>query len=457
MIKKLFLFSLIVSQLTISCSSDDNNETTEQSLAEQIANIVKQPYSKLTPTEQKVKLEAEANEMLIQLDKTKKLSAIDAIENLSRLLDINSVDIFGGKNGNEIEEILNVSGVYGIYTWNNTQKIWVKTPSSTELKFIFPAKESSTANNASLSAKSTSSDIKVNITDTYGNYYYNDETGEYENTDEVNDQIFLPASVDAVLTIDNTPAATFTQTAKYSNGKEIPNEFAYKMALSEGYSWEMSGTKSTENTSKANLTYNGKNLLSFNAGSTASIDALLNDDELTQYRGKANGLVQILDNFVIVADMDLATSATDEAALESTVTYPVHPDYENPNANFKAYYTAENLYRQKHSEGSADNFNKNSKLILVSKKDGTKIANIVVHSEKSTNSYTFNLPEWITYDGGGYWSSSDETEEFTEVYYNEVYYLKFSDNTEVEMSAYFSSGFENFETKFEDFIKYFEE
>lgn len=463
MIKKFLLLSLVASQLMVSCSSDDSSEITdpvvtdptkELTLEEEIASIIKQPYSNLTPEQQKVKLEAEANEMLVQLDKTKKLSAIDAIENLSRLLDINSVDIFGGKNGNEVEDILNISGVYGVYTWNNTQKIWVKTASSTELKFIFPAKESLTANNATLSVKSTSSDIKANITDTYGNWFYNDETGEYENTDDVNDQIFLPSSADAVLTIDNTPAATFTQTAKYSNGKEVPNEFAYKMTLSEGYSWEMSGTKATENTSKAALIYNGKNLLSFNAGSTASIDALLNDDELTQYRGKANGLVQILDNFVIVADMDLATAASDEATLEKTVTYPASPDYESPNANFKAYYTAVNTYNQKSSEGSAANFNKNSKLILVSKKDGTKIADIVVRSEKS-DSYTFNLPEWINYDNGGYWSWG-EGEAFTQHYYDEVYYLKFSDKTEVEMGAYFSTGFEKFEAKFEEFIKGFE-
>ncbi|CAD0002665.1 hypothetical protein [Flavobacterium salmonis] len=458
MIKKLFLLSVIVSQLTISCSSDDDQKSTsDQSLAEQIANIVKQPYSKLTPSEQKVKLEVEANEMLVQLDKTKKLNAIDAIENLSRLLDINSVDVFGGKNGNEVEDILNISGIYGIYTWNNTQKIWVKTASSTELKFVFPAKESLTANNATLSVKSTSSDIKVNITDTYGSQFYNFETGQYEViTDDVNDQIFLPSSADAFLAIDNTTVATFTQTAKYSNGKEVPDEFAYKMALNEGYTWEMSGTKATENTSKANLTYNGKNLLSFNAGSTASIDALLNDDELTQYRGKANGLVQILDNFVIVADMDLATAASDEAALENTVKYPDYPDYDNPKADFKAFYTAVNTYRQKNSEGSAANFSKNSKLILVSKKDGTKIADIVLHSEKSTDSHTFNLPKWMT-SNGGYWSwESEEGEPFTEEYYNEVYYLKFSDKTEVEMGAYFSTGFENFEAKFEDFIKAFE-
>src|SRR5688572_25445605 len=139
MIKKFLLLSLVASQLMISCSSDDSPETDpvvidpvvpEQTLAEQIANIIKQPYSKLTPTEQKVKLEAEANEMLVQLDKTKKLSAIETIENLNRLLDVSPVDIFNGKNDNEVEDIINVAGVYGIYTWDNTGKVWVKTAST---------------------------------------------------------------------------------------------------------------------------------------------------------------------------------------------------------------------------------------------------------------------------------------------------------------------------------------
>ncbi|KIQ19157.1 hypothetical protein RT99_15575 [Flavobacterium sp. MEB061] len=466
MIKKFLLLSLVASQLMISCSSDDSSETTdpvvtdptkELTLEEEIALIVKQPYSSLTPAQQKVKLEAEANEMLVQLDKTKNLSAIETIENLNRLLDISPVDIFNEKNGNGVEDILQVSGVYGIYTWNNTEKIWVKTTSSTELKFVFPAKESQTTNNAALSAKSISSDIKVDFTDTSGHWYYDNDINEYVNVPGVYDKIFLPTSADATLTIDNTAVATFTQTAKYSNGKETPNEFAYKMTLSDGYTWEMSGVKAVKNTSKATLTYNGKNLLSFNSGSTADIDALITNDELVQYRGKANGLVQILDNFVILADTDLATSATDDATLDKTVVYPKDPEYNDPNANFKAYYTAVNTYRQKYSAGTAANFNKNSKLILVSKKDGTKIADIVVHSEKSTDSYTFYLPEWYAYgDGTGFWQSTDEGEQFTEAYYDEVYYLKFNDNTEVEMSVYFSEGFSSFEAKFEEFIKAFE-
>lgn len=444
MIKKFLLLSVVISQLTISCTNDEpKTPESEKSLDEQIAEIVKQPYSKLTPSEQKVKLEAEANEMLVQMDKSKSSGAIEALQNLARLLDVSSVDVFSGKNDNSVEDIINTAGVYGIYTWNTSKNTWTKTTSSTELKFIFPAKESLTTNNASFSTKGTASDVKVKIQDSY-----NWQTGV-----EVNDYIFLPTAADAVLTIDNVSAATFTQTAKYANGKEVPNEFAYKMTLNDGYAWEMSGTKATENTSKAAFTFNGKNLVSFNAGSTASIDKLIEDDNLTQYRGKANGLVQIMDNFVIVANMDLATEATDEMALEKTVTYPSYPNYSDPNTNFKKYHTDVNSYNKKYSEGVVANFNKNIKLILVSKKDGTKIADVIQHSEKY-DEYLFNLPVWNT--NYSYWVNNGSGESFTEQYYEEVFYLKFNDNTEVAMSTYFSEGFEKLETKFEDFIKAFE-
>ncbi|MHC0445964.1 hypothetical protein ACWA1F_11155 [Flavobacterium sp. 3-218] len=450
MIKKFLLASLVLSQLAISCSSDESGEETkpdtELTLEEQIANLVKQPYSKLTPTEQKAKLEVEANSMLVEMDKSKSSSAIEAMENLARLLDLNSIDVFNGKNGNEVEDILNISGVYGIYTWNNAKKIWDKTASTTELKFVFPAKKSLTANNAVFTSKGVSSGVKVEFYDSYNS-----------TTDaDVYDNLFLPSSSDATLTIDNKEAATFTQTAKYSSKNQSPDEFAYKMSLNDGYVWEMSGSKATANISKATLTYNGKSLVSFNAGSSTEIDKLIDNDELVQYRGKANGLFTLMDNFVIIADMDLATAGSEEIAFEKSLVFPKYPDESDPKSDYKAYYTAINDYNKKASEGDIANFNKNYKLYLVSKKDGTKIAEIIEHSEKreATIWDTFKLPTWST--EYKYWQFNyDKGEPFTRVSYDEVLYLKFSDNTEVEMSAYFSSGFEKLQTKFDDFIAAF--
>jgi hypothetical protein len=53
-----------------------------------------------------------------------------------------------------------------------------------------------------------------------------------------------------------------------------------------------------------------------------------------------------MDNFIIVADMDIATQSKDEEALEKSLVYP-YPDYNNPKADFKAYYIAQNAYYKK--------------------------------------------------------------------------------------------------------------
>ncbi|MDN3674796.1 hypothetical protein QWY99_17290 [Flavobacterium branchiarum] len=457
MIKKVILMSLVLSQLTISCSSDNDETKTEteieQTLADQIANILKQPYSSLNPADQKIKLEAEANEMLVQLDKSKSSGAIEAMENLEKLLDISPVDVFGGKNGNKVEDILKVADVYGIYTWSNTNKNWEKTTSTTYLKFIFPAKTNETENNATFSAKSVSSEIKVKMTDSYGYWSY-PKIGDPIYTVGVDDYFFLPLSADATLTINNLPIASFTQTAKYANGKEIPTDFAYKVTLNDGYTWEMSGTKATTNTSKASFAYNGKNLVEFNAGSTAQIDALIDNPELAEYRGKANGLIQLMDNFVIIADIDLVAETIDDKALRD-LEYPTYPSStKDPKNDYKAFYTDQNTYRRKLSEATATNFNKNIKLTLVSKKDGTKIANVIMRSERQREDNVIDLPVWN--EEYEYWSSWNEGgETFTRHYFEEVYYLKFNDNTQIAMSAYFSEGFENLHTKFDDFLKNF--
>ncbi|CAM2806165.1 hypothetical protein [Flavobacterium frigoris] len=440
MIKKFLLLGLIVAQLTTSCSSDNSEDTavTSENLSEQIANLIKQPYSKLTPAEQKVKLEAEANAMLVEMDKSKTSGAVEAIQNLGNLLDVNSVDIFNGKNDNEIADILNVSGVYGIYTWNNTDNTWVKTASTTELKFVFPAKATQTVNNATLSSTAVSSDIKVKLEDSY-----NWQTGT-----TVNDEFYLPTSVDATLTIDKVQAATFVTKAKYSNGKETPDDSSFKMVLNDGYTYEISGKKGDPNSAESLFTYKDKNLVKFTAGSTAQIDALLGDNVLVSYRGKANGLVEIMDNFVIVADIDITGLANDEAALEKVLT--------EPNYNTSTYYTKINEYNKAYSEAIANSQNKNTKLILVSKKDGTKIADVIQKSEKGS-SYT-NYSVWVKDNSinGGYWNWNGNTTGTLVQYYDEVLFLKFNDNTEVEMSAYFSTGFDALEKKFEDFLKSFE-
>jgi hypothetical protein len=139
MIKKDFLFSVINNWQFLAPATSELDSASEESLTAQIEAIIKQPYSKLTSAEQKVKLEAEANEMLVQMNKSKTSGPLKPFK-IWRFIKDQFCWHFQWKNDNEIEDILNV-GVYGVYTWNNSTKIWVKTASTTELKFVFLQKQ----------------------------------------------------------------------------------------------------------------------------------------------------------------------------------------------------------------------------------------------------------------------------------------------------------------------------
>jgi hypothetical protein len=441
MIKKLFLFSVIVSQLTISCSNNDDAEnTTEGTLNEQIAALLQKPYSTLTPDQQKAKLEAEANDMLKQMENSKSSTAIDAFENLESLFSVNVPKIqIGKKTAKTVQEVLNVSDVYGVFTWDSKAQAWTKTASTSELKFVFPANEKATTNNAILTASSVASKVKIVVNDV------------------TNEEMYLPSSVTATLTIAGNTVGKYEANATYVNGKPEPTEASYKLTLN-GYVFENSAKRTSPVSVKSSFSHEGKNLIGFNVGSTADIDKLMEGSKLTDNYGKANCLISLMDNFVIVADMDFATQAKEDEALEKSLINPKYPNYEDPKADYKAYYTAENTYNKQYSDANVASFNKNAKMILVSKKDGTKIADVVRRSEKK-DSHPITLPVWVKnqyYTAGGYWSSSDKGETITVQYYDEVLYLKFNDKTEVSMSSYFSSGFGAFETKFQDFLKAFQ-
>ena len=62
--KKIIVLSMIICQLAISCSSGSDGSTVE----DEVTLLLQKPYSNLTPDQQKVKLENEANSMLLQMD-----------------------------------------------------------------------------------------------------------------------------------------------------------------------------------------------------------------------------------------------------------------------------------------------------------------------------------------------------------------------------------------------------
>jgi hypothetical protein len=397
MIKKIFLFSVVISQLAISCSSD-NDEPVNDTNA-QITELLQQPYSALTPDQQKVKLENEANGMLTQMESAKSSTALDAFKNLESIFSINLPNIqFGKKTAKTVQEVLNVSNAYGIYTWNPQTGEWTKTASTSKLEFLFPANEKATTNNASLTASSVASTVKIVV---------NDETGE---------EMYLPSSVTASLTIDGNTVGKYDALAVYVNGKPEPTEVSYKLTLNE-FVFENSAKRTSPVSVTSSFSKNGKNIISFNIGSTADIDNLMQGNTLAKYFGTANCLITLMDNFVLVADMNAEGFAIADEELNKI-----------PAPNYSS--TAEvNAYNKKISEGLVNAFNNNVKMALVSKKDGTKLADVVKRSIKA--------------DTNGY--GQDQ--------YDDLLFLRFNDKTEVAMGVYFSTGFDDFETKFENFLK----
>ena len=92
-------------------------------------------------------------------------------------------------------------------------------------------------------------------------------------------------------------------------------------------------------------------------------------------------------------------------------------------------------------------------MALVSSKDGTKIADIIQKSVIG-NTYTNNVVWSSAF--GGYWQYSSNPADVKIVQnYDEVLYLRFKDNTDVAFDVYFSSGFSNLETRFQNFINSF--
>ena len=193
--------------------------------------------------------------------------------------------------------------------------------------------------------------------------------------------------------------------------------------------FEFAGKRTLPVSASSSISMNGSNIIRFAVNTTANIDSILLSTNLEKYLGKVNGVVQMMNNFMIVANVNIQGMADAENAL-----LLANPDPWDKFTSFNATFcNSLNLYNKNISEGYAKIYNANIKLSLVSIKDGTKIADIVQRSVKNEN--------------GLYYGTN-----ITEETYNESLYLIFNNTTEVEMSVYFSSGFSNLEKRFEEFL-----
>ena len=178
--QSLFAVVLVAGLFFTGCDKSSDTDTSTSPV--DLSKIMDYPYSALTPEEQKVKLENESIELVEFGNALKSSSAIEALQNLGRLLDDEPISFKGkGVKIDEVEDVYRFSNIYGVYTWDASKRKWTETSSDSELKFVFPAKKNATGNNAVFSVKAVSSDIAVSIDD--DDYYYDYQHGEYVVTD----------------------------------------------------------------------------------------------------------------------------------------------------------------------------------------------------------------------------------------------------------------------------------
>ena len=397
------------------------------------------PYSELTPEEQKVKLELESIELLNQLESASSLAAIEVFEYLIELLEIDEPQVEEPIKESRagLWEVLtfDASYAYGVFTWNDASQSWRRANSSSELKFVFPSGEGK-SNNASFTVNSRNSNSNIVIEDssTGGESNYHDRT-----------VINLPGTITGILSLDNKEIARVEFGAEYEKFDKVeisgPSEDEYedddeeeyddenwlltvqgsypvvvklRISTNEGFVyWYNIDGKGKESSVEMQLSKDNKvlieSLFAFDIDFKSLLDEVSDDiDELfdLDIDVKANGYTKLLDDLVLIYAIDAMNLASEMERLDD--------EYDDEN--------------QAYCNDLAEVLNTNMSVVLVSLKEGDngfKIADIVYNVET---------------DDGDYYVSP---------------FLKFGDGTQIEMDAYFGSGFSDLTDRWDEFREAF--
>ncbi len=290
------------------------------------------------------------------------------------------------------EDVIYINEFYGKYTWNSATQAWDKTASASQLEMIFPV-GSSTAN--------------IVVTGVASDNAYINEEETYQLPKEALAKIYLGAK---------QVGSVFARTD--FNADEIPSyaEVTYDLGA---YIMETKGTKGNPTEATSVFRKGNKVLFEANTNMSGNLDNLVNDEDPGQMTGK--GYVKIMDNLVLITEVDYNKLAqAEQNADDAYYDLPYEQRTEQKEAEFNTAMDKA--------------FNDNSSIYLASRADGSKIARLIKKSKKVTE----------------YWGSYSNT------YWEDAYVFEFGDKTTVDAEVYFSSGFNQFITNWENFVKNFE-
>jgi hypothetical protein len=430
-----------------------------------IGRLLDLPYSQLTPTQQKAKLEQESINLLRELNALSSSPAIEAIEHLGELFNISEPNIPDPiREVGNWKEIFDLTRVTGEFTWNASRNQWTQRTSN-DLRFIFPSTKGGRTNDAMLIVRTENSGRTFTEK-------WREIRCSWTRCDTIDHEleIFLPRSSTAILNINDREAAKIEFGADYSNN-DAPERATYKMTTSDGY--ELSWTANVRGNEKVTMTVirNGNRLIEAEARTNSKLDEILdllidemngNDvdiDDVYRRLAKADASIRMMGDLVVVYTIDDPEGYSREM---DAIWKWYDSRWEQINWDSRTYYTDYGQLRRELAIEEAKALNNFMRSALVSYKDNFKIADLVARAEK-TGEYWAPVrwnSQWNQWEWGGRWNEQTQRwEEFPDVklydYYGIVLYLKFNDNTYVEAEVYFGSGFNALESEWRNFIDAF--
>jgi hypothetical protein len=414
---KNLLVIAILSFSFFACSKDDDKKPSDYSFSDE------------TVDEGKANLAATGQDALEQIAAIDTVNGIEVLQSLINCLDTNIP--FGEKSGtlsslpvfntlvttstigtskdinalvksmkSDVEKDTAFLQMYkkymGVYTWNNTQKAWIKTVSSSDFKFVFPAKKNGTTNDATLTLTYTGkNDISI----------LNNYNGD------------MPTSLNISIVTKNVKVFEINMNASY-NSEGLPSAVNYFIALTP-YKLELKYQYSTSSiTSQLKFTNSAKTIFDFyfTTNGNYSLNNVADADNVDNVVYSGNAYFQIL-NVKLAGEIDVKNLAATINALEK--------------------YTSTT---QVDSAQLAGNLNKYLKLDLVYTDSEQKIASTEFYPELGVDSY-------YDYD----------TEKYVKkVNFNLGYRFIFADKSTADMDTYFGTGFDELIENFYDFTEKWE-
>lgn len=419
--KHFFTFAAILfaSFALFSCSSSDKEDVTDPK------ELLNYPYSKLSVADQKIKLAAEGEATMKQLEALPNEKSVKLLESFNEISEGLFSLLGDTPETYALKAVTKLSKYYGEYEWDATNEEWNKTKNNVTNKLvaIFPSSKASKTNDGKMEITATASTVEINGHE-------------------------IPSGVVAKLFASNKQEGEITATSTGINESSyvetadvIAALGAYKLVLDID-------KKGNKNQAKVEFTKGSDLIINADADLDAVITAeMLSKDDVSTVKD-ANVVAKIAKNLAaagyvdgksLLPELDRIEQAQDEL-------YNKYPWNSGKLKELEEEYLA--LEKER-----IEVLNKYSNLALVSTSETYKIAKITFALEVQKyerTGYTYDLDK----DGYPIWET-EKTYKYTSYETDDKVILNFNDETKVDADVFFGTGFSKIIAMWDNFISQF--